>query len=639
MTRSLSANNRKPRRFGLETLESRQVLSINLSPIGGFESGVFNSAAVENIAYHAPTQRVFTADQSPFEPDPDGDGPLTAKAGRVGVLDVSDPTAPAVEFYFDVSAYGLPTGLATHGNMMAVAIPNGIDETRPGVVAFFNANATHDTGPIKVVEVGPVPDHLMFTPDGKKVLTANEGQPCSLEVPEDCFEADPEGSMSIIDISRGLNRAKEKRVSFAPFTNIPGLLPALGVRVLPDRPAGQSLEPEYIGVDPSSNLAWVTLQENNAIAIVSLDLGRTLWVKGLGTKDHSLPGNGLDPNDGGGGTPEDPNSRAIGIANWPVHSYYQPDGIAVFTSGNQLYLATANEGDIFDGEDARVAEVDLDDAKFPNEADLKRDSQLGRLVISEQFGDTDGDGDVDKINAFGARGFTIWSPTLNLVSDSGDDFEQVTAAAFPANFNASNTVNTLDNRSDDKGPEPTTIVVGEIAGRKYAFTTVERTGGIMVHDITTPASPTFVQYINTRNFAETPAAGKGGDLHPEGLVFVPANKSPNGKTLLIAGYQVSGSVRIFQIDAVAPSSPAAVVVTSASAGHSTAVDRGEARLSARRTTNLRSDASQRAAAADRAIDSVTQSLAGLRHRGRAPRAADPTASTAAIDAVDWSLES
>jgi hypothetical protein len=386
--------------------------------------------------------------------------------------------------------------------------------------------------------------------------------------------------------------------------------------VLPDRPAAQSLEPEYLAVDPSSNLAWVTLQENNAIAVVSLDLGRTLFIRGLGTKDHSLPGNAFDPNDGGGGTPEDPNSRAVTIANWPAHSYYQPDGIAVFTSGNQLYLATANEGDIFDGEDARVKDVDLDDAKFPNEADLKRPSQLGQLNISKQFGDTDGDGDVDKIVAFGARSFSIWTPTLSLVSDSGDDFEQITAAAYPANFNASNNNNTLDNRSDDKGPEPTTIVIGEIDGRKYSFTTVERTGGIMVYDVTTPSSPTFVQYINTRTFANPFSFATAGDLHPEGLVFVSADKSPNGKNLLIAGYQVSGSVRVFQIDVAAPSSPAAVVVSTVAERDPAVAERGEVRLAARRTPTV----PQRAIAADRAIDSVSTSLAGLRHRSRAARA-------------------
>jgi hypothetical protein len=613
---------RKPRRFSLERLEARQVLSITLSSIGAYQTGVFDDAAVENIAFHAASKRIFTADQSAFG-DPDGEGPLPAKHGRIGVVNVSDPTNPTLQFSFDVSAYGLPTGMATHGNLLAVAIPNGVDETRPGVLAFFNTNATHDTGPIKVVEVGPVPDHVLFTPDGKKVLTANEGQPCSLEIPEDCFEADPEGSISIVDISRGVNRAREKRVSFAPFSSIPGLLPALGVRVRSDRPAAQSLEPEYIAVDPASQLAWVTLQENNAIAIVSLHLGKTIWVKGLGSKDHSLPGNGLDPNDGTG-TATDPNTPQVGIANWPVRGLYQPDGITTFVQDGQLYLATANEGDIFDGEDARVGTLDLDDAAFPNEADLKTNAQLGRLFVSKTSGDTDGDGDIDKLFAFGARSFTIWTPTLNVVSDSGDDFEQITAAAFPANFNASNTNNTLDNRSDDKGPEPTTVVVGDVGARKYAFTTVERTGGIMVYDISTPSAPVFVQYINTRDFAVKPGPGAGGDLHPEGLIFVPAANSPNGKTLLLVGYQVSGSVRIFQIDAAAPVSPSAAVATTSVNTRDAFAQRSDTPAVAQSSRRTQ-ERPLRAIATDRALESSPNALSASRRSRTAPRLAAETA--------------
>jgi hypothetical protein len=168
-------------------------------------------------------------------------------------------------------------------------------------------------------------------------------------------------------------------------------------------------------------------------------------------------------------------------------------------------------------------------------------------TFGDTFGDTDGDGDIDKLYSAGARSFTIWTTDASQVFDSGDDFEQITAATYPANFNASNTNNTLDDRSDDKGPEPTTVVVGAVGLRKYAFVSVDRTGGIMAYDVTTPSAPSFVQYINTRNFSQTPGAGMGGDLHPENLVFVTAQDSPTGKLLLVVSYQVSGSVRIFEI--------------------------------------------------------------------------------------------
>jgi hypothetical protein len=56
-----------------------------------------------------------------------------------------------------------------------------------------------------------------------------------------------------------------------------------------------------------------------------------------------------------------------------------------------------------------------------------------------------------------------------LIFDSGDALERITAKAYPSNFNASNTNNTFDNRSDDKGPEPEGVVVGNISGKPYAF--------------------------------------------------------------------------------------------------------------------------------------------------------------------------
>lgn len=516
---------------GFEALESRQLFAITMAPIGGYETGIFDDGAAEGVGYSIAAQRLFVANQA-------------SPAARIDIVDASDPHNPALELSVDVSQYGLPTSVATYGNLVAVAIPNGSDETLPGVVMIFDAHTT--TGaPLKVIPVGSVPDHVVFTPDGKRLLTANEGQPGS--------EVDPVGSISVIDLSRGVARATERKIGFEAFNDRQRQLAHDGVRFLSDRDVAQSIEPEYIAVHPNSELAWVTLQENNAIAQINLRSMRVNWIKGLGYKDHSLPGNGFDASDRDGG---------IHIDNWPVYGTYQPDGIAVFSDGDDLYLATANEGDNFDGEVARVGSLDLDDTKFPNEAALKGNAQLGRLNVSATFGDTDGDGDIDRLYSSGSRSFSIWRTDARQVFDSGDDLEQITATAFPANFNASNTVNTLDNRSDDKGPEPTTVAVGEVGRKKYAFVTVERTGGIMIYNVSDPESPTFEQYVNTRNFAQTPGPGTGGDLHPENLVFVKAENSPTGKPLLVVSYQVSGSVRIFEISTT-NNYPAATVESAA----------------------------------------------------------------------------
>ena len=114
------------------------------------------------------------------------------------------------------------------------------------------------------------------------------------------------------------------------------------------------------------------------------------------------------------------------------------------------------------------------------------------------------------------RSFSIWTDQGALVFDSGDAIERMTAAAHPANFNASNTNNTRDDRSDDKGPEPEGVTVGKLFGRNYLFVMLERIGGIAVYDLTNPAAPQFEQYINTRSFAAAPGTVAAGDLGPEG---------------------------------------------------------------------------------------------------------------------------
>jgi 2',3'-cyclic-nucleotide 2'-phosphodiesterase/3'-nucleotidase/5'-nucleotidase len=632
-----------------EPLESRQMLSITLTPIGRYATGIFDQGAAEAVNYNARTERIFIGNQAAFTPgnpnssyvpecdgdpgNPDATPPIPPTPaepcafGRIDVVDASDPTdlGPNKKlFSIDVSQYGAPTSIASKGKVIAVAIPNGSDASKPGVVAFFDAKARRPERPIKVVEVGALPDMVAFSPDGDKVLTANEGQPCDLAVPEDCYEDDPEGSVSIIDISRGLRRAKEERVTFTKFNHRTSQLRAEGVMVLPDRPAAQSIEPEYLTIHPNSKVAWVTLQENNAIAEIDLKDGKVSWIRGLGTKDHSLAANAFDPSDRDGPGAPGP-VGAINIGAWPVRGMYQPDGIAAFATDRGLFLATANEGDIFIGDDARVSTLDLDDARFPNEAALKTNSQLGRLTVSRGFGDTDGDGDIDKLLSYGARSFTIWNDDGRIVWDSGDDFEQVTAAAYPNNFNASNNNNNLDARSPAKGPEPTTVAVAKIGGRSYAIVTVERTGGLMVYDVTRPTSPTFVQYVNTRDFSINPTnpagAGTATDLHPENLTVVSAEDSPTGKPLVVVSYQVSGSAVVFEINRTPHAASSLVVHAAAPTGIEEAERAETERQPARRATSVVQSPTRRLAATDRAL--ATQSN-GSRSTLYASRSARPT---------------
>ena len=255
--------------------------------------------------------------------------------------------------------------------------------------------------------------------------------------------------------------------------------------------------------------------------------------------------NGLDASDRDGKT---------NIRPWPVKGMYLPDAVATYTVKGDTFLLFANEGDVREyetfAEAVRVgaSSVALDPVKFPNAGVLKNNSNLGRLNITSTLGRNTANGFYEELYAFGTRSFSIRNAKGELVYDSGDDFEWITALDFPANFNASNTSNEYDNRSDDKGPEPEGVVAGRAYGREYAFIGLERIGGVMIYDISDPHSPEFVDYVNRRNFAAPADASGVSDLGPEGLLFIEASDSPTGKPLLVVGNEISGTTTIFQIN-------------------------------------------------------------------------------------------
>ncbi len=426
-----------------------------------------------------------------------------------------------------------PNSVAIANGLVAVAYGIRDDATGanvPGRVGFFDAATGTFLG---AVEVGHLPDMLTFTPDGMKVLVANEGEPNSYGRPE---SFDPEGSISIIDLAGGVAAATVRTADFKAFDGQIDALKAAGVRIFgPGATVAQDLEPEYIAVTPDGRTAVVTLQENNALAFVDIASATVTAIVPLGLKNHALPGHGLDASDRDG---------AVNVANWPVFGMYQPDAIASYTVGGRTYFVTANEGDARDytgfSEEIRVGAngYALDPGAFPNAAFLKQAANLGRLTVTNANGDLDRDGDFDQIHVFGARSFTIWDEAGSIVFDSGDALEQITAARTPTLFNSDGTEAGFDTRSDNKGPEPEAVVLGKIGGRTYAFVGLERVGDVIVYDVSRPDRPEFVQYINTPQ-----------DRAVEGLAFVAAKDSPTGKPLLITAAEVSNTVTVFEINA------------------------------------------------------------------------------------------
>jgi len=433
---------------------------------------------------------------------------------------------------------GSANSVAVAGGVLAVAI-EAKPKTDPGLVAFYD---TASLALLGTAPVGALPDMLTFTPDGSKLLVANEGEP------SDDYLIDPEGSVSIITVPAHLSApATVQTVSFAGLNGDADALRQKGVRIFgPNATVAQDLEPEYVSVSADGTRAWATLQEANALAIIDVNTATLSKIVPLGFKNHALIGNELDASDQDG---------SINIKNWPVFGMYHPDAIASYQVAGQTYLVTANEVDVRDwagyAEPLRLgnAAYVLDPVRFPDAATLKLNSNLGRLNVSKAWGDIDKDGDFDAIYAFGGRSFSVWTDSGALVYDSGSELELRTAKRLPGNFNSTSTANNFDNRSDDKGPEPEAITIGNVGGTPFAFIGLERIGGFMVYDLTLPESPRFVSYVNTRDFTTTLPAdlAAAGDLAPECSVFISAGESPTGKPLLVLGNETSGTTAFFEL--------------------------------------------------------------------------------------------
>ncbi len=552
--------------------------TIKLSVLGHYKTNIFAESVAEIPAYDAASKRLFV---------------VNAQKGLVDVLDASKPEQPihiAELSARDYLADSEVNSVAVHNGIVAIAV-QAKNKTDAGLVVFFNAK---DLSFMSKVAVGSLPDMLTFSPNGKTVLVANEAEP------NDDYSIDPEGSVSIIDI-QDIKQPKASIADFRAWNSQKADLMAKGVRIFgPNATVAQDLEPEYITISGDSKTAWVTLQENNAIARIDIAQQKVTDIYPLGYKDHGVMGNELDVSD---------RDSKIDIKTWTgLVGMYQPDSIANYQVNGQTYLVTANEGDsrewlkdedaYFAGnlaqgyvENIRMkhlfnskgfnAEGDypahlqkiangvkgakLNPVTFAycgatatEAGDCRKDGNLGRLNIAWNMGyQTNADGSpkldangrltYDKLYAYGARSFSIWNTQGQLVWDSGSEFEKKISELFPNYFNTDHEAVSLDDRSDNKGPEPEGITLGTIGAKTFAFIGLERMSGVMVYDITTPMQPKFVEYFTTRNFVETDSA-KQGDLGPEGLIFIAAKDSPNGKPLLVVGNEVSGSTAIYQVN-------------------------------------------------------------------------------------------
>ncbi|MCG9661047.1 choice-of-anchor I family protein [Vibrio mediterranei] len=528
----------------------------------------FGTSAAEIVSYDSCTDKLYV---------------VNAQAKKVDVLSLDKQGKPSSTGQIDlVSAaqqsgikIGAANSVSAHEGLVAVAIENSNRQDK-GIIALYRSDTL---ALITTYQAGSLPDMVSFSKDGRYLASANEGEPNA------DYSVDPEGSVTLVDLNNGPQKAVVTQIDFREFNQGQPRHSELSSKVRishPNATVAQDLEPEYLTFDDKGSL-YVALQENNAMATIDVASASVKSIVGLGGKSWQTAK--LDASN---------KDNIVGnLKSYPMlEGLYMPDSIASYSVNGETYVVTANEGDgreygfnttqqqcdkqgfKWDGDEQQNAEDYANkqdfciayvdevrgkklkvDPNHPLAIALKDNAQLARLKVIKSNQTLAAD---EKVQAFGARSFSIWNETGERVYDSGDEFANIVFMKEAMYFNSTNdNNNSADDRSDDKGVEPEAIEVANINGRHYAFIGLERHGGIMVYDVTEPAQALFITYVNNRDFSQPVCTQvddgdcdndqynpKAGDLGPESIEYF----TRRGNHFIAVGNEVSGTTSVFRID-------------------------------------------------------------------------------------------
>lgn len=495
--------------------DTGEITEIYFNKVANFSTGYSDEdgGAAERMQYNSDNGKIYLINGLAQTLDiitlsEYGDGELQTvfdeATDRIAISDIVESNKDSFE---DGFAAGDIKGIAINCDLDIVAIAvQDEDYADSGAIVLLK----YDGSFVTAYPCGVQPGTIVFA--GNTVLTADEGAP--KEGYTDSAE-DPLGSVTVLDLDS--ESPKPVIVTFADFDSDRDNLVSDGVLLKKDTDPSADLEPEDIAV--SGNYAYVSLQEANAIATLNIESAAFTAVNGLGFKDHSLEGNGLDLI----------KDDTACIEPQSVYGIYMPSGLDMVTLGEKTYIVTANEGDVRECGDYSAA----------TKATVGSDSKVEVLVNS----DFDGLPDDDALYVFGGRSFSlIDTETMEIVYDSGDLIEQTVAASdYAAYFNCNNTAVELDGRSRKKGPEPKDVVAYTWNEKTYVSVALERQGGAMTFDITDLSDVCYAGWANTRDYSSDMA----GDVSPKDIGFIAASESPNGQDLVILSNEISGTVALY----------------------------------------------------------------------------------------------
>jgi hypothetical protein len=518
--------------------------TLKITEIASITSGDGEGSS-EIATFHAGSKRIFATN---------------GVKNAIDIYDISDVANPKKVGSVALSSYGNDVTSVAAGKDVVVAVVNvsdkfsatGVPTTTNGKIVVFDTNGKVLSSPDVL---GVLPDSVTFAPNGTTALVAIEAQPvCAKDDPATAAKedtdyskaSDPVGGVTVVDLSNPASPV----LSFAGFNQFSVTeMRAKGIAVSSVvNNVSKDFEPEFVtAVD--NNYAYVTIQEANAIGKLNIGSATFESISRAFESKVSRVARDTSDRDAGAGPRTYPN--VVGAS--------QPDAIAGFTVGAGHYFVTANEGDAREytclNDDLRSSALKVDARRFPDWKTLSGSAALGRAKVNPTMGDKDGDGDIDTIHLRGSNSMTMYRNGI-VIWDSAELLDQIQTQAFGVtNINGSHSLSsdksTMNyvgqDRSDDKGAEPEGVAVGMVGDRRIAILGLERMTALAIFDITQPRNPVFQEWLQMLPTKATPAKDVK-HWSPEGIVFVPADKSPSGKALIITSYELSGSLSIHQIE-------------------------------------------------------------------------------------------